>query len=337
MPRRGVPHRRKLADPLVPISGGRVRALLREAKLSERAAVRALRRRGILLGQGTLDHILQGRQSRCRASLRDGLASHLGVPVPPEWLGGQTDDVLWGAARDGRDLNLRPERSTPLGRASQRAREHYGVPVTPGIDVGASGPPLYELVAYRLFQDVDIALQRSPGGEFDQLRTVRRLLSLTWWRRWVLPDKAGGIIEPEEMAQFAAAIGHALRVLLRPWLEGDSSIREDRLQEIQAALSGIQRAVEYTAMADSPGIPRTGAGPGPGKVMLSEGAIRGGKVQREVIGEEECEAGEPARRAHESLRPASHVAHLPNHLPERASLEPESSRQLKKGSEGRPR
>jgi hypothetical protein len=233
-------HRRKHADdPLVPISGRHVRALLEQAKLSERDAVDALGHGGVRTAQATIDHIVRGRQSRCRASLRNGLAALLGAPLAPEWLGGEYDKPLWWGTDAGTDLNARARPNSPLGRAINRAREHYEVPTRDPLGL----PPLYELAAYQLVRDVDHAWQRANGDELDVLQLIRRLLSLALWRRWLLPDHVGGVIEDEDMDRFAAAMGEALRILLQPWLDAESQIRKDRLPLLQAALDHIRRAV----------------------------------------------------------------------------------------------
>jgi len=236
-------HRRKLDDPLVPVSGDHVRAVLRLAKLSEREAVRTLKRRGIHTGQPTLDHIIHGRQVRCRKSLRNGIASLFGAPLPPEWLDGKHDCEIWGVARPGADLNLRARPDSPLGRAGRKLREQFGVPAPATFGPNPEGPPLYELIAYRLTENLRKVGVPDPLAR----QVVRPLLSLTLWQRWFFGDAAVGIIETEEMERFAAAAGEAISIALRPWLPGDASVHEGRLERVKSALGQVKEDVDAAA------------------------------------------------------------------------------------------
>lgn len=235
-------HRRKIDDPLVPISGVRVRALLRRAEMSEHQAARALRARGISVAQSTLDHIAQGHQVRCRASVRDGLASLHHPPVPAEWLAGP----IYGPRLrgSGRDLNQRATPASAIGRRIAALRETAELAPSGGLlDRSVGDTPFYELVAYRLVHDLTQAARRrvSPIDVEDMGRLVRQLLSLDTLRRWLFVGPASETVSSEELDLFAGAMGEAARIVIRPWLERKKiAIRRERVVELQAALDHAQ-------------------------------------------------------------------------------------------------
>jgi hypothetical protein len=247
-------HRQKLDDPLVPVSGEHVRAVLQWEKLSEREAVQKLRRRGVLTAQPTLDNIIRGRQVRCRRSLRDGIASLFRAALPSEWLDGKHDLEVWGAARTHADLNRRAGPDSPLGRAGRKLREQSGLPKRD------PGPPLYELIAYRFVKD----LCKAGADEALARRVLRPLLSLATWQHWFVGAAGVGIIEDTDMDEFAAAVGEALSIALRPWLHGTASVRAGVLEQMARALEAVKDDVDGAGRRWEKETQRAHAGQRPG-------------------------------------------------------------------------
>lgn len=237
-------HRKKLPDPLVRISAERAKAVLAEAGFSQRDAVRHLAKRGVTVQQQTLVHITKGRQLRCRASLREGLAAIAGIPS--EWLGDELD--LLDGWEGSVDLNGRALPNTPLGKALRAARDQFGLSQRPTA-------PRYQLIARRLERDMFGA----PNGEGRPGRgrrhqAIRRALSLTFWRRWIMRDSAGGVIAQEDMDEFAVAMGNAIRLVLKAWTAGDATpprLRARRLKNLLGGLEEMGREVERAARSES--------------------------------------------------------------------------------------
>jgi len=83
-------HRKKsVDDPLVPIRGARVKALLDVFDIREKEASRRLGglKPPVRITQQGVNKLISRRNGRCRASLRHGLARGLGVPE--DWLAGE--------------------------------------------------------------------------------------------------------------------------------------------------------------------------------------------------------------------------------------------------------
>ena len=211
------PHRRKRDEPLVAINGQRVRAAIEWKGMSiNRAAV------SMEVSQQTLDSIVRVQTSRCHQSLRDKLATLLGLPAA--WLGGEADLLpsltpwlplpelgyqppLWV------DENMRIIRPPEAGDLTQRT----------GL------PPRYQLAAHEICQDIvtawkrDIddgnreakaALSRLAEGRWKNnpwdraTMLVTRLVSAFWWRRLLL--KGTPLPEAVDPKQFTDAEWRAL-------------------------------------------------------------------------------------------------------------------------------
>lgn len=253
-------HRRKRTDPLVPIDSARLRAAFLTRGVTQRDAVRWLRRRRIAVVQQTLDLLIRGEQARCRASLRAGLAKLCGPPISAEWLGGETE-LGWLAApgSDGRDrqaavdMNQRALPGTALATVILLARRRHGVPDA----VPTHLPPQYQLAVWRLAADIDRARNASArAASGSVLDAIQGLLSLASWRRWLMLDWAGGVIEPEEMDRFAQALADALRVALKPWLKGRPSrrrpvVRLDRVDRLLGLPAQIARETDRTIRSEA--------------------------------------------------------------------------------------
>lgn len=251
------PHRRKRDEPLVAISGPRVRAAIEWKGMSINRAAGSMK-----VSQQTLDSIVRGQTSRCHQSLRDKLATLLELPAT--WLGGEGDLLpnltpwlplpelgyqppLWV------DENMRIIRPPEGGDLMQRT----------GL------PPRYQLAAYEICQEIASAWKRdieagdreakaalsrlaegrwkkNPWGRATMLMT--RLISGFWWRRLFLKGTAlPAAVDPKQFTdaewralsekmmtenqrktaeqleandQFAAAAARALSTVLRPWFAG---------------------------------------------------------------------------------------------------------------------
>jgi transcriptional regulator with XRE-family HTH domain len=196
MPRK---HRQKREDPLVPIVGARVRAAIERKGLSVNGAAGRIK-----VSQQTLDSIVRGRTKRCYESLRERLATLLGLPAP--WLGGETDLLptltpwlplpdlgyqppLWV------DENMRIVRPPVGGDLTQRT----------------TLPPRYQLAAHDLCTKIVVAWKRDIDQGNSEARAalsrlavgrwkdnpwnratmlVTRLVSAFWWRGLFLKPPA---------------------------------------------------------------------------------------------------------------------------------------------------
>ena len=198
-------------------------------------------------------------------SLRSGIASLLGAPLPPEWLDGKHEMEVWGAARFGTDLNLRAGPDSATGKEIARIRSRKNLPHRPSIGPDPSGPPLYELIAYQFSRDLE-----AKGVPEESVPELVRMLSLSMWRRWFAPRATKELIDLEEMDKFAEVMSEAVRIALRPWLDGDSLITDGRLLQIRRAVEGVRRQTaaaeriqsselqgEYTGRQRLPGKPTT--------------------------------------------------------------------------------
>ena len=229
MPSREPKRRRSGADRLVPVSGRHVQDLLRVLGLSEREAAAALRKRGVAMARATLDHVINGRQSRCRRSVRDGLVALLPMPIPVEWLDGNHHLEVSG----GWDLNYRATAESPLGRAADAERERLGLPRR-----GAGLPPYYELVAYQLVKELEAA----GVHEADAQGFVRRFLSFRLWSMLLVPDAAGEIAREDELNEFAGLMAQAVNRVLRVSQKRRPPVRAAGLARASAALAELEAA-----------------------------------------------------------------------------------------------
>ena len=205
-------------DPLVPIDAQRLKVALALKGRTEKGAARDLERRGLArVSQQGLNVIVGGRRKRCRQSLREGLATLLGPPFTPVWLGGEgaITDVLPNLEEENKGwVTGWLEKQSPL-----------------------------ELRVLGLKQAVWAAWQRDglpdhepiPGiTTNDFIRNIPHAASLGYWRAAALI----GPIEahtPEDQT-FGIAVIDAMRAVLEPWLEGRSAINVDALNKLGAIL-----------------------------------------------------------------------------------------------------
>ena len=250
--------RSKLEDnPLVPISGERLRAAIEFRNSSVRRTAKKAGER-----QQTVDFIVQGRSERCRRKRRLRLAKALDISA--EWLGGEAVPPVAGAVSG---LPLPEWRGEGGGVLDENLRR---------LDPGSpSLPPSYQLVWSELVGRVVSAWKRDIAkGHEEAARLaerypleltdsawpsvailVRRALALTWWRpllimplpppiapanlaeldsaeRMKLAEEnakalAIGQLTPKELDDFAKAGAVALSQLLRPWLDGERELDYD--------------------------------------------------------------------------------------------------------------
>lgn len=179
---------RKLVDPLVPISGGRLAAALDLRKWAARDLAKRAQ-----LPDSTIHYITSGERERCRRSVRAALARKLGYDA--EWLGGERPDL-------------------PLPAGWRR----------PGLRL--PGTPRAYLAAYELLNVVAKRVARGPRMPDDDVARLNcvllDLLDPRAWRehllRWAPRQRRD--VRPEEMEVAVPALADALTVILGPWLRG---------------------------------------------------------------------------------------------------------------------
>lgn len=256
-------HRLRRENPLVPIRGDRVKAALHWKGLTNRAAARALSKAGVRISAQALDDITGEKRKRCRRSVRATLASICGRPITAAYLGGERNLVLptLPSTPTGKGepsvpvLGLTDEPTDMLGTIHPALG---GTAPIANVEADPPLPPEYELEAYQLSADIEGALRRDgvPSEDmFDVLTATRYLLSLAFWRRWanemgeLESTRQEGHLDPERVkvvvadaASFARTLAQAVRLVLRPWLEGRVGIRSLLLASLPLGLAAAQRS-----------------------------------------------------------------------------------------------
>ena len=253
------PHRQKREEPLVPIKGARVRAAITWKGLSVNAAAKQIK-----VSQQTLDSIVRQKTLRCYQSLRDRLATLLGLPAG--WLGGESATLP----------SLTPFSPPPdLGYTPPLWVDENLMVRRPGEE--GTLPPRYQLAAHDLWRQVAAAWRRDidrgnthatealarlgtgswNGRPWDRAQLlVTRWVSAFWWRRlFLLRLPSPAPVDPERFSdaewralgegmmlqnqrrlaeehaaadELAAHATTALCVVLRPWFQGERDLAYDR-------------------------------------------------------------------------------------------------------------
>lgn len=215
-------HRRKLLDPLVPISGVWLDAALQDRQISRREAARRLKRQGINEKSQTLDNIAAGKQRKCRATLRMALAELTGV----------SEKFLAGGLRTwSSDRMLHVQVSKDLPRvylARERLRRMFTRAWRRDLERGIGLVPTYK---GRVEDQSDESFR-----QYVEL-AVDRLLSVWWWRQLVLEDGGSWRVAPEDVERFAIGLAAALEVLLAPWVSDRSSLDFAAFGQLLAAVT----------------------------------------------------------------------------------------------------
>lgn len=222
-------HRRKLADPLVPIAGDRLKLARKKAGQTSRGIARELKRRGVPAAYQTLTYVERGQQRRVRQSLFDALVALLRPPfnrwryakwlagenidptggLPPDWQNGprHVEDVFFIVSRDVAVL-----RSVAIRERPDRATAESWHP-------GHLGAQLQGLYNPALWRDALLEMQSDDAG--------------------ITPAEA--LIPPVEL-EAAAEHGSAfLRVVLRPWIKGRARLRPDARRRLLTTLGKLLR------------------------------------------------------------------------------------------------
>lgn len=218
-------HRRKLRDPLVPISGERLDAALERRNISRREAARLLKSQGVDVKPQTLDNLVSGKQRKCRSTVRATLAELTGASE--EWLGG-------GLATWSSDRALHIQMFEDLPRAylaRDRIRRMLKQAWRRDLERGVALVPTYrsrlEAQSEKLFrQYIELA--------------VDRLLSVWWWRQLLLKDGGGWRVSPEDAERFATGLANALEALVGPWFKDRSALDFDRFGQFLATITSAQ-------------------------------------------------------------------------------------------------
>lgn len=200
-------HRRKHDDPLVSINGARVRVAIEWKGLSVNRAARRMK-----VSQQTLDSIVRGQTKRCYQSLREKLATLVGLPAA--WLGGETTLLpTFAPWRPPPGLGYKP----PFW-VDENLRRVFP-PEGGDLTQRETLAPRYELAAHDLSsriaeawkRDIErdnpeakVALSRLAKAEWKDrpwdrvMMLVARLLSAFWWRRLLLkPPTLPAAIDPK--------------------------------------------------------------------------------------------------------------------------------------------
>jgi len=244
-------------DPLVPVSGEHVAAVIRESGLGITEVARAL---GV--NQPTLTYVINGKTKRCHKSLLDALAARFGVL--PGWLSGDPDFA-------------------PFEERLQATAMAQGTEFSPE-ELRQGLPPLVELKATKLIQecldrwedDLESGTAPSPPGVLGELRETR---TRDQWRAWTGTYLYGLLLNartfkphiyqfPAKLTAddaefvhwwmseddgFAAAWIDALSRLLRPWLDGQRALDYAAcyrfLAHVYERSRGLIRGAEHEAFA----------------------------------------------------------------------------------------
>lgn len=263
------PHRRKDADPLVPIKGEIVKAGIVVNGLTVSGAAKR-----ISVDQHTLDAIVNGRTKQCYAGLRNNLGSLL--KLPPEFLGGETQlipDITPWLPPPGLSFGLGVVADENLFRPQVEQKD--GKTYREGL------PPRHQIAAHHLTESIVAAWKRDiASGNADAQEALRflegetwsgrawdlvamlvhRLASAFWWRRFFLrPGPLPDTVDPvawknmtddewEQMGRrqrtdnavsmresvdaaerVAVSAAEALRAVLHPWIDGKATLHYCRL------------------------------------------------------------------------------------------------------------
>jgi hypothetical protein len=196
------------SDPLIPVRGDRVAELIRVRGLSRRAVAAACGTR-----EQNLAPIVTAKQRRCRRSLLAALTRVLRPPRGLKYLTGELDLL------DG-------ETSTVVFDSLGRPR--FG---------DTASIPGYELALYDLLAATRRTLKRDHGVgkragaalpiDENPRDVFSALVSLESWQAYVFGDNAENpppLSESDEV-EFAKHMAGALHILLKPWFNGERSIR----------------------------------------------------------------------------------------------------------------
>jgi hypothetical protein len=150
--------------------------------------------------------------------------------------------------------------SKQIGRRVRKTRKKRSA-----FQAAAPQPPLYQLIVRGLAQDIESAWSRAQGLQDPEpalypAPPLQILLSLALWRRLVFehvaawgtavggrgtpkktPPRIAGIIlsNEAEMNQFAAALDAAIRIVLRPFLEGREEVSSERIKAILSLIRNL--------------------------------------------------------------------------------------------------
>jgi hypothetical protein len=228
-------------DPLVPVRGDRVSALIDARGLSRRRVAAACGTK-----EQNLAPIVKGKQQRCRASLLRALTRVLRPPGGAKYLTGEADLLPGEGSAAGFDslgrFHVQKSSDVPayelalhdLVAATRRAlKREYAARVRAG-----EGLPIGGAARYPVREKVEGGeLESWPVGPTDPREVYAPLLSLENWRAFIFGDSDSAPVslsETEEI-EFARLMAGAMRVLLQPWFDGDQTIR------------GMSRATERVA------------------------------------------------------------------------------------------
>lgn len=218
-------HRRKLPDPLVPINGKRLDAALQDRGISRREAAKRLEEQRIDVKHQTVDNIAAGKQQKCRATLRVGLARL--VNRSEEWLSTGSRRPTWSS-----DSVLHVYEHLPR---AYLARDRVRLMLTRAwrrdLERGVGLAPTYK---GRVDDQSEEAFR-----QYIEL-AVDRLLSVWWWRQLLLKDGGGRRVSPEDAEQFATAFADVLEALLGPWVRDRSALDFARFGELLGAITTAQ-------------------------------------------------------------------------------------------------
>lgn len=209
-------HRRKLTDPLVPISGDRLKQARDRAGHTWRGIAKELGRRGVPAAYQTLTYVEKGQQRRVRRSVFDALVRLLRKPFNrsgyAKWLAGE-NVAPWGGP----------------------TRTHEWAPLV-GFTVETDVEEL-RAVAIRERPDRETAEPWHPLHLSGQLRGLYN--PRTWRDSLMQEPPLATAAELEAAAEHGSAF---LRLILRPWIEGRATFRRDARRRLLATLGRLLRA-----------------------------------------------------------------------------------------------
>jgi len=194
---------------LVPVDRARLKKLIADDRRPQAQIAAAV---GILPTK--LTKLLHGANEKCPTRVRRALARELGASeaylsgaplAPPPGIHEAEYELLVSS----RDPKLRRHIDDVAGRVGTTPDPRFAPPL--GLSPGT------EIEVVRTYRAIRSAIEMSDYEAAVLLRELPDLMDIGFWRRFLHEDLESGSVTDDEREQFAAAMGHVIRLLLAPY------------------------------------------------------------------------------------------------------------------------
>lgn len=248
-------------EPLVPIDGQHLKALIEASEWTIPALAAEMRHRGKAgASRQTIDYICRGRNKKCRAPLRKELARELNVPE--KWLSGELERLPFTTPRLAWVVKKIKPSSQPSITLGQSVEVGSKISIICHPD-DLMYPPAHQIAEHRFMSACHEALKRdvasSPPDAADASWNLNRLSLLIEPSHWrVLLDRYEHP-ERDRQAEAIIAFARAFRLILDPWFEGRAKLNNKILDALGALQDQLNAELVKQIMEAERPKPKRGA------------------------------------------------------------------------------